>query len=71
MRGYRKFLFCFLSYFCVFCVLVDKGKEGKWAIIGPPAERQLNGVSLAIRWPKIEYWLGSFVIFSGDPDQYC
>ena len=35
----------------------------KWAIIGPPAERHLNGISLACRWrPNIECWLGRFVI---------
>ena len=38
----------------------------KWAIIGPTAERHLNGVSLAGRWwPNIECWLRSFVIFQG------
>ena len=38
----------------------------KRAIIGPPAKRHLNGVSLACRcWPNIECWLGSFVIFQG------
>ena len=32
----------------------------KWAIIGPPAKRHLNGVSLACRWcPNIECRLGS------------
>ena len=36
------------------------------AIIGPPAERHLNGVSLACRyWPNIECWLGNSVIFQG------
>ena len=36
------------------------------AIIGPPANRHLNGVSLAGRWwPNNECWLGSFVIFRG------
>ena len=39
-------------------------------LIGPPAKRHLNGVSLVGRWwPNIECWLGSFD-FSGDPDQY-
>ena len=38
----------------------------KRAIIGPPAKRHLNGVSLACRWwPNIECWLGSFKIFQG------
>ena len=38
----------------------------KRVIIGPPAIRHLNGVSLACRWwSKIECWLGSFVIFQG------
>ena len=36
------------------------------AIIGPPAKRHLNDVSLAgRRWHKIEFWLCSFVIFQG------
>ena len=35
-------------------------------IIGPPAKRHLNGVSLAGRWwPSIECWPGSFVILRG------
>ena len=38
----------------------------KRAIIGPPAKRHLNGVSLACRWwPNIECWLEWFVIFRG------
>ena len=38
----------------------------KLAIIGPLAKRHLNGVSLAGRsWPKIECWLGSYVLFQG------
>ena len=37
-----------------------------WAIIGPPAKRHLNVVSLAGRWwPTIECWLGSFVVLQG------
>ena len=50
---------------------VDGGIRGskycyKWAIIGPPAKRDFNGVSLEGRWwPNIEYWLVSFVIFQG------
>ena len=32
----------------------------KWAIIGLPTKRHLNDVSLACQW-----WLGSFVVFSG------
>ena len=36
------------------------------AIIGPPAKRHLNGVSLAGRWwPNIECWIGSLVILRG------
>ena len=32
----------------------------------PPAKHHLNGVSLACWWwPKIECWLGSFIIFQG------
>ena len=51
--------------------LVWWGEEGskyhyKRAMIGPPAKRHLNGVSLACRWwPYIECWLGSFVNFKG------
>ena len=38
----------------------------KHAIIGTPAQRHLNGVSLADRWwPNIECCFGSFVIFQG------
>ena len=38
----------------------------KRAMIGLSAKRHLNGVWLACRqWPKIEFWLGSFVIFQG------
>ena len=38
----------------------------KRAIIGPPADRHLNGVSLAfLWWLNIECWPGSFVIFQG------
>ena len=38
----------------------------KRTIISPPAKSHINGVSLAYRrWPKIESWLGSFVIFQG------
>ena len=37
-----------------------------WAIIGPPAKRHLNGVSLAGRWwPNTECWLVSFVVLRG------
>ena len=33
----------------------------------PPAKRHLNSVSLAgRRWPNIECWLSSFVIFQGN-----
>ena len=36
----------------------------KRVIIGTPAKRHINGVSLACQcWPNIECWLGSFVIF--------
>ena len=38
----------------------------RWAIIGTPAKRHLDGVSLVYRsLPTIECWLGSFVIFKG------
>ena len=40
----------------------------KRAIIDPPEKRHLNGVSLVRRnWPKIEFWLSSFVIFQAIP----
>ena len=46
--------------------------EQKRVIIGPSAKRYLNDISLAgRRWPNIEFWLGRFVNFSGDLDQYC
>ena len=51
--------------------LVDDGREDpnttlSGAIIGPPAKRHFNGVSLAGRWwPNIECWLGSFVVLQG------
>ena len=33
-------------------------------IIGPPAKRNLNDVSLACRlWPNIDYWIECFTIF--------
>ena len=42
----------------------------KWATIGPSAKCHLNGVlPVCWWWPNIECWLGSFVIFSGDPDK--
>ena len=38
----------------------------KRTIIGPPAKRHLNGVSLACRsWSNIVCWLGNFLIFQG------
>ena len=55
-------------FFIVIC-LVYEGREDpnaniRGAIIGLPAQRHLNGVSLACRWwPNIKFWLGSFVIF--------
>ena len=47
---------------------VERGSEChlKLAIIGPPAKRHSNGVSLACRLrPTPECWLGSFVILQG------
>ena len=73
MRGSRKF--CQRgSKFDGF--LVDKGggiqKPLKAGHHRPASETPLNGVSLAGRcWLNFEFWLGSFVSFSGDPDQYC
>ena len=71
MRGSRKFchrgpnLITFMYYFSWWG---DRGSKYryKWTIIGPPAKRHLNGVSLADRWlPNIKCWLGSFVIIQG------
>ena len=33
--------------------------------IGPSSARQRNANLMAFRWPNIECWLGSFVIFQG------
>ena len=48
-----------------FFLVYEKSKyHYMWDIIGPPAKRHWNGVSLTSRWwPNIECWLGSFVIF--------
>ena len=63
-----------ITFFCFFFSWWgDRGSKYryKWAIIGPPAKRHLNGVSLAGRWwPNIECWVGS-CDFSGDQDLYC
>ena len=49
-----------------FFLMRGKRIQKKRAIIGPPAKRHLNGVSLAGRWwPNMEFWLCSFVIFRG------
>ena len=47
--------------------LVGEGKEDpNNTINGPSSARQRNAVSLAgRRWPNVECWLGSFVIFQG------
>ena len=65
-------LFCFVFDCCFVFFQMMMGFVGsskyhyKGAIIGPPAKRYLNGVSLEYRWcPNIECWLGSFVIFQG------
>ena len=49
-------------------------KHLKPAIIGLPAKRHLNGVSLTGMgrwWPNIESWLDIAFWFSAGPDQYC
>ena len=75
MRGSRKFSQRGFKFDNVF--LVDEGIEDpNTAINGPLPARQQNAIEMAFRWradarPNIECWLGSFVIFSGDPDQYC
>ena len=74
LRGSRKF--CergsdtdnfFLYYFIT--LLVEKSGvkyHYKGIIVGPPAKRHFNGVSLACRWwPNMECWFGSFAIFQG------
>ena len=70
MRGSRKFCQMGSKFDNVFfSFFVDEGVEDpkvhyKWAIIGPLAKRNLDGVSLAGRWwPNIDCWLASFVIF--------
>ena len=69
MRGSRKFCQRGSNFDNVF--LSWWGERGskyhhKQTIIGPPAKRHLNGVSLACPWwPNIECWLGSLVIFQG------
>ena len=76
MRGSRKF--CqrgsifdngfFLSFFFFFLEGRDDPNKYhyKRALIGLPAKRHLNGVSLACRlWPKIECWYGSLWFFNG------
>ena len=64
MRGSRKFYQRLTLFFIFVIFLAEEGISG--AIIGTPAKRHLNGVSLACRrWPNIECWLGSFVIFMG------
>ena len=51
--------FVILSCFCLFVVMFC-------AIIASPANRHLNGVSLASPWwPNIEFWPSSFEIFRG------
>ena len=70
MRGSREFCQRGSEFETFF--LADEGIDNpnithyKWAIIGPPAKRHLNGVSLAGRRSlNIECWLGRFVIFQG------
>ena len=69
MRGTRKF--CqrgptLIVFFCLFFRGATLKRPPKRAIIGLPAKRHWNSVSLACRsWPTIECWLGSFVIFRG------
>ena len=65
---WQRFFFLFSS----FLLFLSRWREGgskyhyKRAIIGLPAKRHLNGVSLACRWwPNIKCWLGSFKIFRG------
>ena len=72
MRWSRKFFQSgsnfFLFFFFSFSWLGERGYKYhyKRAIIGPPAKRHLNGVSLAGRlWPNTECWLVSFVVLQG------
>ena len=71
MRGSRTFLsegvqlWRFLFFFSWWGE-GDPNTTIRRAIIGPPAKRHLNGVSLACRqWLNIECWLKRFVIFRG------
>ena len=46
--------------------LVDKGRKDPNTTLSGPSSAHLNGVlPTCRRWPNIEFWLGSFVIFSG------
>ena len=66
MRGSRKFCQRVSNFDNIFFCF-DSEYHYRRAIIGPPAKRHLNGISLAFRcWPNNESWLGSFVFFSGD-----
>ena len=58
------------TFFFSFFFSLMREEESKyhysWSIIGPPARRHLNGVSLVGRWwPNIEWWIGSLVILRG------
>ena len=66
VRGVQR-LFYFLFIFLVWWGEEEGSKyHYKWAIVGLPAKRHSNGVSLAGRWwPNIECWISSFVIFQG------
>ena len=65
MHGTRIFLDGVHFWRFFFYLIFSKYHE-KRAIIGPPAKRHLNGVSLACQWwPNIECWLGSFMIIQG------
>ena len=68
MRGSRKF--CQRGPYIDKLFLEGRDDPSKYnynrAIIGPPAKRHLNGVSLARRqWPKMKCWLGSLMVFQG------
>ena len=74
MHGSRKFFqrgsnFFYVFFVCFFFSWVgERGSKYhyKRAIIGPPAKRHLNGVSLAGRWwPNTACWLVSFVVLQG------
>ena len=66
----------FVCLFECFFLLVDEGSADlKTTKSGPSSACQPNAILMAFRWrpmmANIECWVGRFLDFSGDPDQYC